>query len=97
MKVNDRSEVLDAVRGIAIAFVVGRHYLPQYNTFGAMGVDLFFVLSGYLIGGVLIDNRDALPSDRVGAGRASWHHRQHHLAVSTSGERDGRRATFDLN
>ena len=59
MKVNDRSEVLDAVRGIAIAFVVGRHYLPQYNTFGAMGVDLFFVLSGYLIGGILIDNRDA--------------------------------------
>jgi peptidoglycan/LPS O-acetylase OafA/YrhL len=59
VKVNDRSEVLDAVRGIAIAFVVGRHYLPQYNTFGAMGVDLFFVLSGYLIGGILIDNRDA--------------------------------------
>ena len=57
MKVNDRSEVLDAVRGIAIAFDVRRHYLPQYNTFGAMGVDLFFVLSGYLIGGILIDNR----------------------------------------
>jgi peptidoglycan/LPS O-acetylase OafA/YrhL len=59
VKVNDRSEVLDAVRGIAIAFVVGRHHLPQYNTFGAMGVDLFFVLSGYLIGGILIDNRGA--------------------------------------
>ena len=57
MKVNDRSEVLDAVRGIAIAFVVGRHYLPQYNTFGAMGVELVFVLSGYLTGGMLMDNR----------------------------------------
>ena len=55
MKVNDRSEVVEAVRGIA--FGVGRHYLPQYNTFGAKGVDLCFVLSGDLIGGILIDNR----------------------------------------
>jgi peptidoglycan/LPS O-acetylase OafA/YrhL len=70
VKVNDRSEVLDAVRGIAIAFVVGRHYLPQYNTFGAMGVDLFFVLSGYLIGGILIDNRDAPIFSRHSTGAA---------------------------
>jgi peptidoglycan/LPS O-acetylase OafA/YrhL len=55
----NRSEVLDAVRGVAIAFVLGRHYFPQYMLFGAMGVDLFFVLSGYLIGGILLDNRQA--------------------------------------
>jgi peptidoglycan/LPS O-acetylase OafA/YrhL len=54
-----RSEALDAVRGIAIILVVGHHYLPGLLPAGGLGVDLFFVLSGYLIGGMLLDNKGA--------------------------------------
>ena len=54
-----RSEALDAVRGIAILLVVGYHYFPGVVKQGQLGVDLFFVLSGYLIGGILLDNRGA--------------------------------------
>lgn len=55
-----RLEVLDAVRGIAITLVVGVHYWPALFPAGGLGVDLFFVLSGYLIGGILLDNRGSL-------------------------------------
>src|ERR1700758_230810 len=50
-----RSEPLDAVRGIAISMVIARHYFGF--TYGISGVDLFFVLSGFLIGGILLDSR----------------------------------------
>jgi peptidoglycan/LPS O-acetylase OafA/YrhL len=54
---NRRSDAIDAVRGVAILLVVSRHWFEM--PFGWTGVDLFFVLSGYLIGGILIDNRNA--------------------------------------
>lgn len=52
-----RSSALDALRGLAITLVVAQHYWGL--ACGWMGVNLFFVLSGYLIGGILLDNRDA--------------------------------------
>lgn len=52
-----RSELLDVVRGIAIGMVVVCHYAPGIADVGKLGVCLFFVLSGYLIGGILLDNR----------------------------------------
>lgn len=53
-----RSDSLDAVRGMAISLVVGYHYWPDVVASGdQIGVDLFFVLSGYLIGGILLDHR----------------------------------------
>jgi len=54
----ERSNRLDMVRGLAIFMVVAFHYFPnQVTNIGWTGVNLFFVLSGFLIGGILIDNR----------------------------------------
>lgn len=65
---------LDGVRGLAILSVLYWHYFASQSHPGAAGVvhvleragklswagvDLFFVLSGFLIGGILVGNRDA--------------------------------------
>lgn len=62
---------LDGIRGTAILVVVIYHWfflsgidealpypIASIGLMGWSGVDLFFVLSGFLIGGILIDNRD---------------------------------------
>lgn len=63
---------LDGLRGIAILLVISFHYLNnqlvdatgfagkligKVTSFGWVGVDLFFILSGFLIGTILIQNR----------------------------------------
>ncbi len=61
----NRNFGLDVLRATAILLVVSSHctfLLPEFNSpltdgirlLGATGVDLFFVLSGYLIGGLII-------------------------------------------
>jgi peptidoglycan/LPS O-acetylase OafA/YrhL len=50
-----RNQSLDVLRGIAILLVLGHHFgsLAPWRRGGWMGVDLFFVLSGFLISGLL--------------------------------------------
>ncbi len=65
---------LDGLRGLAILMVVSLHYTmftgrgPEHTVFaklvrgfgfGWAGVDLFFVLSGFLIGGILLEAKNS--------------------------------------
>jgi peptidoglycan/LPS O-acetylase OafA/YrhL len=63
--------VLDGVRGLAVLMVVVFHFVGQMlptnwvehaivgvTKYGALGVELFFVLSGFLITGILYDARN---------------------------------------
>jgi peptidoglycan/LPS O-acetylase OafA/YrhL len=67
-----RVPVLDGLRGLAIALVMMNNSFPEKLTFppmdiiavhisrfGWIGVDLFFVLSGFLITGILCDTKGA--------------------------------------
>ena len=51
---------LDGIRGLAILLVLAQHInLPSSALAGMMGVNLFFVLSGYLITTLLLTEQDA--------------------------------------
>ncbi len=49
---------IDGLRGLAILFVVLFHFLPGLLPGGAIGVDIFFVISGDLITGKIIRGRE---------------------------------------
>lgn len=49
-----RVPALDGVRGVAILLVMGHHFEVPILRSGFVGVDLFFVLSGYLITSLLV-------------------------------------------
>lgn len=69
---SQRVPELDGLRGLAVLMVIYGHYLVPYIhlmqlpvpwpvlrflALSRSGVELFFVLSGFLIGGILLDNR----------------------------------------
>jgi peptidoglycan/LPS O-acetylase OafA/YrhL len=47
---------IDGLRAIAVLFVIGFHTFPALFPGGFVGVDVFFVISGYLITGILLRN-----------------------------------------
>lgn len=69
-----RIAALDGLRGVAVLLVIAIHFYARVPTpenslvhlllrtacnLGFAGVDLFFVLSGFFIGGILLDHRDS--------------------------------------
>ncbi len=51
---------LDGVRGVAVLLVLIGHFLVPGFDLGGLGVGIFFVLSGFLITGILLDYRDVM-------------------------------------
>ena len=47
---------VDGLRAVAVLLVVGFHAFPSVVTGGYVGVDIFFVISGFLITGLLLDD-----------------------------------------
>lgn len=62
-----RNRSLDVLRGVAILLVIGFHLnLPGVFQVGWIGVDLFFVLSGFLISGLLFSDYEKVGQIRLG-------------------------------
>jgi peptidoglycan/LPS O-acetylase OafA/YrhL len=55
---------IDGLRAIAVLMVVGRHVGVPLMPGGFTGVDIFFVISGYLITGMLV--REQIDTGRIG-------------------------------
>jgi peptidoglycan/LPS O-acetylase OafA/YrhL len=50
---------IDGLRGLAVGLVVAYHAFPGFRTGGFVGVDVFFVISGYLITQIVLSGLQA--------------------------------------
>ena len=66
MSSGERRQELDGVRGIAILLVLVGHADYRLSPLAGVGVAFFFTLSGYLITGLLLAERERTGSGRVG-------------------------------
>jgi peptidoglycan/LPS O-acetylase OafA/YrhL len=67
---------LDGLRAIAVISVIAFHFLPGAAVGGYVGVDVFFVISGFLITGLLV--RERAKTGRIGL-TAFWARRARRL------------------
>ncbi len=49
-------EDIDGLRAVAVLSVIAYHFCPSFVTGGFVGVDIFFVISGFLISGHITDD-----------------------------------------
>lgn len=49
---------IDGLRAVAVGLVVAYHAFPEYVPGGFVGVDIFFVISGYLVTSILLKEHD---------------------------------------
>src|SRR5215831_15751110 len=49
---------IDGLRAVAVLSVVAFHVFPNWMVGGFIGVDIFFVISGYLISTIIFENLD---------------------------------------
>jgi peptidoglycan/LPS O-acetylase OafA/YrhL len=72
-----RHEQLDGLRALAVFSVFITHWLPVIRVLGfspgRLGVNLFFVLSGFLITGILLKTRDSIEQGAQPLSRAVGH------------------------
>src|SRR4051794_35048574 len=61
-----RLRALDGLRAVAIVFVLLYHAHIPYFTGGFIGVNIFYVLSGFLITSILLREREATGRIRLG-------------------------------
>jgi len=57
---------LDGLRGLAVLMVLALHMTPSLAAGGIVGVDIFFVLSGFLITALLVQEADRTGSIHFG-------------------------------
>ncbi|UOQ79007.1 acyltransferase [Hymenobacter sp. 5516J-16] len=61
---------LDGIRAIGVVLVVAQHWLPMSLPFGEASLTTFFVLSGYLITGIVWHQRAQVEAGIMSTGRA---------------------------
>src|SRR5882724_9675688 len=63
----ERVGALDGLRAVAVGAVVLYHLSPRTLPSGYLGVDMFMVLSGFIVTGLLIGEYDQTAGIRIGA------------------------------
>ena len=58
LKDYSRSKHIDGLRALAIFGVLGFHFFPNWLKSGFIGVDIFFVISGYLLTNIVLNDLD---------------------------------------
>lgn len=65
-----RSRQLDALRALSVTAVLYTHFWNDHNSIGVLGIQLFFIISGYLITGILLHIRQLAEVEGADVGLA---------------------------